>query len=341
MKGRHHIIIESPRLKYEFEIKRNITVIRGESATGKTTMVDLLRDFSRGGNQNLIRVVSDYPCVVYEGGEKNWKDFLALIHDAIVFIDEENYFIGTKDFAEYILHTSNYYVLISREPLKNLPYSICEIYGIRTTGKYHFPEQIYHEFYPLYSPEEKENKVEGENTVFVCEDSKAGFQFLQRCSLNNCECISAAGNSNIYDKIQNLDKEKLLIIVADGAAFGAYMEKLMAYIHYRKNVFLYLPESFEWIILKADILKIPHIKQILAEPYNYIESEQYFSWEQYFTDLLTDYTKKDKTVRYHKEKLSEYYLEGYNREKIQKVYPEEIQKIWKDIQVLKNKKEPV
>ncbi|MDO4337468.1 MAG: hypothetical protein Q4C91_05180 [Eubacteriales bacterium] len=28
---------------------------------------------------------------------------------------------------------------------------IKEIYGIRTTGKFHFSEQIYHEFYPIYN----------------------------------------------------------------------------------------------------------------------------------------------------------------------------------------------
>lgn len=44
----------------------------------------------------------------------------------------------------------NYYVLITREDLPELPYSIKEIYGIRTSGKYHFPEQIYHEFYQIY-----------------------------------------------------------------------------------------------------------------------------------------------------------------------------------------------
>ena len=37
MKGKHHIIIESARLKYEFDIRRNITIIQGDSATGKTT----------------------------------------------------------------------------------------------------------------------------------------------------------------------------------------------------------------------------------------------------------------------------------------------------------------
>ena len=40
MKGKHHIIVESARLKYEFDIKRNITIIQGDSAPGKTTLID-------------------------------------------------------------------------------------------------------------------------------------------------------------------------------------------------------------------------------------------------------------------------------------------------------------
>lgn len=47
MIGKHHIVVESPRLKYEFTIKRNLTVIQGDSATGKTTLIELLRDYDR------------------------------------------------------------------------------------------------------------------------------------------------------------------------------------------------------------------------------------------------------------------------------------------------------
>lgn len=158
MKGKYHIIIESPRLKYEFEIKRNITIIQGDSATGKTTLVELLRDYNRGGNNGLIQIVSACPCTVFDGNEENWMDFLALIHNTIIFIDEGYSFIRKKEFADYIQKTDNYYVLITREALKNLPYSVNEIYGIRTTGKYHFPEQIYHEFYRIYPAESKSSR---------------------------------------------------------------------------------------------------------------------------------------------------------------------------------------
>ena len=57
MKGKHHIVIESARLKYEFDIKRNITIIRGDSATGKTTLIELLEDY-RGGGEGIWRRAS-------------------------------------------------------------------------------------------------------------------------------------------------------------------------------------------------------------------------------------------------------------------------------------------
>ncbi len=41
----------------------------------------------------------------------------------------------SEEFAEAVKGSDNYYVLITREKLSNLPYSITEIYGIRTSGK--------------------------------------------------------------------------------------------------------------------------------------------------------------------------------------------------------------
>ena len=46
MRGKHRIVIKNNRLHYEFEIKRNITIIQGNSATGKTTLINMLRRLS-------------------------------------------------------------------------------------------------------------------------------------------------------------------------------------------------------------------------------------------------------------------------------------------------------
>ena len=157
MKGSHNIIVETERMKYEFTIRRNVTVILGDSATGKTTLVEFLNMFSRRGKNSGVTVTSDVPCVVFSDISGLWQSMLEEIKNSIVFIDEGQDFIFTKDFAKIAQASSNYYVLITRRPLYNLPYSTKEIYGIRTTGKYHFPEKVYQEFYPVYSDEALQN----------------------------------------------------------------------------------------------------------------------------------------------------------------------------------------
>lgn len=45
MKGKHSIVVRNRRVQFALELERNITVIRGDSATGKTTMLGMLRDY--------------------------------------------------------------------------------------------------------------------------------------------------------------------------------------------------------------------------------------------------------------------------------------------------------
>ena len=146
MKGRHHLIIQSIHVKYEFDLIRNITVIKGDSATGKTTMVDMIREYTLNGSDTGIQISCDCPCRVLEGNE--WEYQLARMEGCIVFVDEGNRFLASEDFARRIQGTDNYYVLVTRENLYNLPYSVTEVYGIHSSGKYGSSEPVYHSFYP-------------------------------------------------------------------------------------------------------------------------------------------------------------------------------------------------
>ena len=75
----------------------------------------------------------------------------------------------------------------------------------------------------------------------------------------------------------------------------------------RENLVLYLPESFEWLILSSGILKDTEVAQILQTPSDYIDSRDYFSWERYFTALLTEKTAGT-YLNYTKKTLNEAYL---------------------------------
>lgn len=311
MIGSHHIIVETKKIKYEFDIKRNITVIRGDSATGKTTLIDLLSQFARFQGRTGVKVESDVPCVVYADGLISWQEAIKSVSDSIIFIDEDYDFIKTKEFASIIKSTSNYYVLITRDYLKCLPYSVNEVYGIRNSGKYNFPQRVYNEFYPLY--DDVENKKISAKCLIV-EDSKSGYQFYS-VAVPDISCISADGNSNIYKKLLSLDTKDGCYVIADGAAFGAFIDKILQLRDMGYKIGLILPESFEWFILKSNVVDINDLQKILETPEDYIDSRIYFSWERFFTELLEKGTSGS-IAEYHKDELSQYYLEGKNREAI-------------------------
>ena len=48
MKGNVKIVVSTKRLRYELNVRRNITIIQGDSATGKTTLVQIVSDYLSG-----------------------------------------------------------------------------------------------------------------------------------------------------------------------------------------------------------------------------------------------------------------------------------------------------
>lgn len=303
MKGRYRIVVSTKRLKYDFEIRRNLTIIRGDSATGKTTLVDMIRDYVNNPSGTPVDLICDKKCYVLEG--VFWKEQLKGITDSIVFIDEGNEFIKSVDFAEEIQKTDNYYVIVTRESLSSLPYSIEEIYGIRTSGKYGTLKQSYHEFYQLYGVDTYEKSVKPD--IIITEDSNSGYQFFaQICQEKQLDCESMNGKSNVFHYL-NIHKDEKILVIADGAAFGSEMDRVLQLINKRKNVALYLPESFEWLVLSAGVLKNNSVVQMLENPSKYIESKEYFSWERFFTAVLIEETKGT-YLAYAKKKLNAAYL---------------------------------
>lgn len=78
---------------------------------------------------------------------------------------------------------------------------------------------------------------------------------------------------------------------------------------------LCLPESFEWLILKSGIVQAPQLSEILEQPSLYIESAEYFSWENFFESYLVRHTQET-PFQYAKHSLSSVYLQANNRARI-------------------------
>lgn len=303
MKGSYGIVVSNAKVRYDFTIRRNITIIKGDSATGKTTLVEMIREYYESGVDSGITLKCQKECRVLAG--RDWHALLTTMRETIVFIDEDNTFLPTNEFAEAVRESDNYYVIITREGLPNLPYSVEEIYGIRESGKYASLKQTYNELFHIYGKIDYKRPVRAQ--YVIVEDSNAGYDFFAGIPKKNaCSVVSAGGKSNIFREIMKSGDDTVLII-ADGAAFGAEMDRVMKLAAKRKRVVLYLPESFEWLILSAGIIIDKHLKAVLEAPEKFIESSEYFSWERFFTDELVTVTK-DTYLKYSKRKLNESYL---------------------------------
>lgn len=313
MLGIQHVKVSNRDAKFEFDLHRNITVVRGKSGTGKTTLYDMIADHTRLGDRSGVNISCQKSCIALV--DLDWKHQLGSISDGIVFIDEGAEYIRTPEFAKAVKKSDNYYVIFSRESLHDLPYSVEEIYEIKASGRFHkfvkmFPSDKNH----VYSLNSTRGKFRYD--ILLTEDSKSGYQFYKNhLSNTHVSCVSSGSNSDIFKWLHDHIGEKVLV-VADGAAFGSEIDRVLKLQPLTKEYFrLCLPESFEWLILKSGLIKTPDIASVLKNPSEHIESRDYFSWENFFEDYLVRNTVQT-CFQYAKKEINPIYLNENNRKKI-------------------------
>ena len=312
MKGSYHVIVQNRSLKYEFDIRRNLTIIQGNSASGKTTLVEMIRESHLDTNSG-VTISCECPCRVIEGDL--WKEQITYIKDSIIFIDEGASFVESEEFAILVKGSSNYFVIVTRENLEMLPISVEEVYGIKSSGKYGSLQPVYHEMYRLYDINAEEDILINPSQILV-EDSNSGYEFFNTLAeKNGLICRSAQGKSNIFTCLIEAEKEAEILIIADGAAFASQMNRLAYLMGRNKKIHLYLPESFEWLLLSSEIVQDGEVRDILNNPSDYIESSNYFSWERFFTALLIEKTQGS-YLQYSKAKLNNNYLQKGIQDKV-------------------------
>ena len=320
MQGDKKVVAKNKNNHYEFTLHRNLTILRGNSGSGKTKLFELIADYNRFGKSSDAKVSSDCPVIAYDG--RNWERDISEIENSIVIVDEENSkFVNSVDFARTIKGSSNYYLLITRNYLPQLPYSVEEIYELSGRGKNKRFVKAYTSADYMYS-ERGSNINSVAPDMIITEDTKAGYQYWKNISeQKGVECITAESKTTIA-KLVSEHKDKKVLVMADGAAFGPEMERLiLKQKSSNRSMAICLPESFEWLLLASEILQyadlnktidFENIKSLDIE----IESSKYFSWEPYFTELLEEATKNSRYCKYSKAKLEEFYMRESNVAKV-------------------------
>lgn len=292
MKGRYEIKIWNSRIKYNFILKRNVTIIQGDSGTGKTTLYGMVLAMtsSRGSG-----VRSNYEGKLVAAGILT-KRTINEYRNKIIVVDETCDCLYQEWFTDAVREGENYFLIITRGILSGVAYSVREIYGLTTRreGEVHVTE-----LYQRYADGNCE--MDGVELV-ITEDSNAGYEMMAQAL--DCQVVSAKGNGNVYRVIgQGVNSGRKMRVVVDGAAFGAFVNKV-GKLCQKYHVSLFAPESFEYLVLKSEPFG-RFLRDELENTYDYCDSKEFLSWERYYTWLLDEicYNKFPVKFHYSKKKL--------------------------------------
>lgn len=171
MKGSIKVVVSTKKLRYELNLRRNITIIQGDSASGKTTLIQIMGDYLSDRTGPGTEVVCDRKCAVLSGDSESAISRLWLLTETIVFVDEQERFLHSKAFAKAALDSNCYFVFITRDGLNMLPYSVNEIYYLKNSGYYQNTRQMYNSMHQVYPEVETGEKMEP--SLVLTEDSNA------------------------------------------------------------------------------------------------------------------------------------------------------------------------
>lgn len=309
MKGKHIVSITSRRAEYRLELERKITVIKGKSGTGKSSVIRLVSDYLELGKDSGIKVtVSLSTRLLVLTNSSDWDTVMPSLRNTIIFFDEDVRYIYTEAFQKALWTADCYAVIISRSgQFTGLPFAVSSIYELVTerNGK-NTITSMYH----LYEEKHKRNDFD----LVVTEDSNSGYEMAKYAfDSEKMRVISAGGNASVYRTLmKNGGENDQICVDVDGAAFGPYIEPVLKFAELQGTISVSAPESFEFILLHLDSvmkhLSLDHGE--LSRTYDFCDSKDFITWERYYENLLNEITTEHLGFSYGKSKLNPYFLNG-------------------------------
>ncbi len=297
MVGIQYIRLKNKRIAFDIKLERKITIIQGDSGTGKSTLVD---SANRALTDGSFKNDSSAKLFVVPNIQKD--KVLELIKNesnSIILIDEVIQGLSSPEMADVINNSNNYYVIITRDRLSSIPYSIDSVYEMITIdNNVHTLKRRYNKNIDVVKP-----------SILICEDSGSGYTLYKLIDSENNKVYTALGKDTVIDKaIQAYKNEhKSVTIIADGAAFGSQMENLIK-MQKLFPISAYLPDSFEFVLLHSCIFENNlSIQNIINDPLNHIESS-FASGERYFTYILNQ-LMNDIGISYKKSGLNRCFID--------------------------------
>lgn len=287
-----NISIKSPNLNYDLQIENKLTIITGLSASGKTTLINLINEYN--SENNIAEIYSKLPLYIINSNV--WENPELYRGEAYYFIDEDMEFLKTPTFFKNILNSNGYFIVVGRDPEIFINYSIDSIYELKL-------DNGIHKMVSKYNIKELAYKYNYDSIKEILnEDSGSGFEFYKY--IIPLDHISSRGNMGILNLLNKNDSK---LVILDRSGYGKWINTLINSIESNNyNTILDLQNSFEYVILKSGVLG-NNLKK-----FNLMESRlklNNINLEKSYFEILIDLASKNKRTRYTKKHINPWYLE--------------------------------
>lgn len=298
---------------YEVIVDRSITYITGESGTGKTYFVDVIRSAMKDENVNYflesdvsIKVVSSVEGIIY--CDVN-KDCIYIIDEDVCAelteskspesIDAFNRLLGffrRKKTKPY--YPNAYFIFMTRQQLINVSTDIMAIYELVPEVEQCITVRRLRKYFTW---DYDVTKIKPE--LALIEGIGSDYLFFKN-TLLGCDVVSAEGKNRLVPLLQYIMSEmdyRSIFLFADGASYGYNMllhEDFLTTLSESKeiDVRLFFPNSFEWLVLKSGLLRIDD--DIVEYPENYFDTKDFSGIEPFFTEKLKELSLDSKNRKY-------------------------------------------
>lgn len=311
-------------IRYEFTLRRQFTVVCGDSGTGKTVLRDFVQMHFAEKDNNRVKIIiipeSDTGTVPV--ARAITEDLLSIresrdTHDdgsyklkwsekpsnKIIFVDEDYAYLRGIGFAEATNYTDAYYVIMARdtrvaEYLNNSVWAFVRFNEIGDDTIINKAVNMYNEYVGVI----------GKYDEVLHEDSTTGREI---CAKALSEVVdSVHGNINIVRKIEGKPRSVILMI-ADGANFSNILSEIIDTSEECLNtIYLLLPESTEYVLLHNKVFSIDSgVINSINNPSLVCDTTKYISYERMYEDIITlaHINSPNKIPEYEKKKDLEAY----------------------------------
>lgn len=143
MTGIHYIKLKNKKISFNIRLERKITIVRGYSGTGKSTLVKVVDQFIRENFMYKNNSTAKLNVLDSDSIKSNIYTLKYICEDEennIVVMDEDTLGLSSNELANAINKSDCYFVIVTRERLSGIPYSINSVMKM-VTDKNNVPFQ--------------------------------------------------------------------------------------------------------------------------------------------------------------------------------------------------------